>query len=294
VELAGIGLAEVELGLRDRAASRRAARSVETAAVRQNPLDWLARPGLIARGVVYGVIGILAIKVAVGSGGKATNQQGALQTIVQQSFGKVLLIAVAIGLAGYAGWRLLRAAIGQGSEEADSAFKRVAAAASGLCYGALCVVAVKILAGSSSGSGSTGGSNPSKTTAGVLGWSGGTAIVGLAGSVLLGVGLYQGYKGLATKFMDEAATEKMGPKIRDAYEILGVFGHVSRMVVFGLTGYGLLRAAIDYDPHKAVGLDGALRELANASYGPVLLGVVAAGLIGFALFSFADARFRKV
>src|SRR5205085_3116063 len=120
---------------------------------------------------------------------------------------KVLLIAMAIGLVGYASWRLLRAAAGHGSEEADSGFDRVAAAASGLCYGALCVVALKILAGSSSGAGSTGGSNPSKTTAGVLGWSGGTVIVGLAGSVLLGVGVYQGYKGFTAKFMDETATE---------------------------------------------------------------------------------------
>jgi hypothetical protein len=86
----------------------------------------------------------------------------------------------------------------------------------------------------------------------------------------------------------------MGQNIRGAYQVLGVFGYLSRMVVFGLTGYGLLRAAIDYDPRKAVGLDGALRELANASYGPVLLGVVAAGLIGFALFSLAEARFQKV
>jgi hypothetical protein len=271
----------------------RGARSTETAGSRQDSFDWLARPGLVARGVVYGVIGILAIKVAVGAGGKATNQQGALQTIVQQPFGKVLLIATAAGLGGYAAWRLLRAAIGHGSEEADSGFDRIAAAASGLCYGALCVTAVKILTGSSSGAGSTGGSNPSKTTAGVLGWSGGTIIVALAGGVLLGVGLYQGYKGLSAKFMDEAATQKMGRKTEKAYRVLGVFGHLSRMVVFGLTGYGLLRAAIDYDPHNAVGLDGALKELANASYGPLLLGVVAGGLIGFALFSLADARFRK-
>lgn len=284
----------MELSIEDRSASVRAAGRAETAVSRQDPFDWLARPGLAARGIVYGVIGILAIKLAVGSGGKTTNQQGALQTIAQQPFGKVLLIVTAIGLVGYAGWRLLRAVVGHGSEEADSGFDRVASAASGLCYGALSVVAVKILAGSSSGSGSTGGSNPSKTTAGVLGWSGGTIIVGLAGAVLLGVGLYQGYKGLASKFMDEAATEKMGPKIMTAYQALGVFGHIARMVVFGLTGYGLLRAAIDYDPHNAVGLDGALRELANASYGPLLLGVVAAGLISFALFSIAEARFRHV
>ena len=102
----------------------RAARSAETAFSRQGPFGWLARPGLVARGVVYGVIGILAIKLAVGSGGKATNQQGALQTIVRQPFGKILLIAMAIGLVSYAAWRLLRAAVGHGGEEADSGLKR--------------------------------------------------------------------------------------------------------------------------------------------------------------------------
>jgi len=78
------------------------------------------------------------------------------------------------------------------------------------------------------------------------------------------VGLYQGYKGLTAKFMDGTATERMGPETRDAYQVLGVFGHVSRMVVFGLTGYGLLGAAIDYDPHKAVGLE----ELSGSSPAP--------------------------
>jgi hypothetical protein len=66
------------------------------------------------------------------------------------------------------------------------------------------------------------------------------------------------------------------------------------MVVFGLIGYGLLRAAIDYNPHQAIGLDGALNKLSHNSYGPFLLGVVAAGLIGFALYSIADARYRKI
>src|SRR5437763_364676 len=77
---------------------------------------WLARAGLISRGVVYGVIGLLAIKVAVGSAGKAANQQGALQTIAQQPFGKAVLVVVAAGLAGYAAWRLLRAGVGHGTQ----------------------------------------------------------------------------------------------------------------------------------------------------------------------------------
>src|SRR3954452_17516826 len=113
----------------------------------------LARSGFVARGVVYAIIGVLAVKLAVGSEGEATNQQGALQAIAQQSFGKVLLIAVAVGLAGYSVWRLARAVTGRGTRERDSAGKRIAAAGSGLAYAALCIAAVKIISGGSSGGG---------------------------------------------------------------------------------------------------------------------------------------------
>jgi hypothetical protein len=122
---------------------------------------------LVARGVVYGIIGILALKLAVGSGGKATNQRGALETIPREPFGKALLIAMVVGLAGYAMWRLVRAGMGHGAQEQDSGLERVAGVASGVAYAALCVTAVKILTGASS----SGGSNsPKKTTGGVLNW----------------------------------------------------------------------------------------------------------------------------
>lgn len=169
---------------------RSAQRGGETVA-RRPEFKWLARAGLIARGVVYGVVGLLAVKLALGAGGKTTSQQGALKTIAHEPFGQALLIAVAVGLAGYAIWRLVRAGIGHGSQEKDSAFDRVAGVASGVAYAALCVTAVKILTGAGS---SGGASSPKKTTGGVLAWTGGTAIVGLAGAILIGVALYQGYK----------------------------------------------------------------------------------------------------
>jgi hypothetical protein len=252
-------------------------------------LGWLARAGLVARGVVYGIIGILALKLAVGEGGKATNQQGALQTISSQSFGELLLVLVAIGLGGYALWRLIRAAVGHGAEQQDSASDRIAALASGIAYGILCVTAVKILADSSTGSGT-----PKEPAAGVLGWSGGTVLVAIAGAVLIGVAVYQAYKGLARKFLEDAKTGEMSEGVEKGYTALGIFGHVARAVVFALIGYGLIKAALDYNPKEAIGLDGALRNLADASYGPVLLGLVAAGLAGFALYSIVDARYRKV
>ena len=261
------------------------------AVARRREFEWMARVGLVARGVVYGIIGILALKLAVGSGGKATTQRGALMTLAQEPFGKALLIATAVGLAGYALWRLVRAGIGHGTEQDDIRLQRVAGAASGIAYAALSVTAVKILIGASS----SGGTNsPKQTTGGVLGWTGGTVIVAVAGAILIGVALFQGYKGVSKKFLEDSKTREMSRAVKRGFTAIGVFGHLARMVVFGLIGYGLLKAAIDYDPRKAIGLDGALNKLSHNSYGPFLLGVVAAGLIGFALYSIADARYRKI
>jgi hypothetical protein len=252
--------------------------------------EWLARAGLVARGVIYAIIGILSIKLAFGSGGKTTDQQGALAEIAKQPFGKVLLVLMIVGLAGYAIWRLVRAAIGHGPEATDDTKDRISGLASGISYGILCITAVSILIGSGGG----GGNNPDKTTGGVLGWPGGQFIVGIAGLILIGVGLEQGYKGIKKKFLEQSKTEQMSEKVERSFTALGVFGHIARMVVFVLIGYFLLRAAIDFDPDKAIALDGALSKLAHVSYGPVLLGIVAAGLIGFAAYSVADARYRKV
>jgi hypothetical protein len=278
------------LGMQAPAAPARQARSKAERVARTKQFEWLARAGLAARGVVYAVIGVLAVKLALGDGGKTTNQQGALKTIAHQPFGKVLLILVAIGLFGYALWRLVRAAIGHGREEADDTKDRVDSAFSGFGYAALFVTALKILIGSGSG----GGSDPGKTAGGVLDWPGGTVLVAIAGIVIVGVGLQQGYKGVKKKFLEDSKTEEMSERVRKAFTALGVFGFLARMVVFGLIGYFLFKAAIDFDPGKAVSLDGALAKLGQASYGPILLGIVAAGLIGFGAYSFADARYRKV
>jgi len=254
-------------------------------------LGWLARAGLFARGVVYFVIGLLALELALGEGGSATDQQGAMKAISGQSYGKVLLVLLAVGLAGYALWRLVRAAVGHGAEQRDETSDRIAALASGITYVALCVVAVDILVGSGSSSSSQ---KAKETTAGVLGWSGGTVLVALAGLVLIGVAIYQAYKGISRNFLEDANTGEMSESVRKAYTALGVFGLVARAVVFALVGYGLLKAAIDYDPKEAVGLDGALRKLTETGTGPWLLGIIAVGLGGFALYSMADARYRKV
>src|SRR4051795_8252262 len=125
------------------AAQRRAHRAASSEEV-----GWAGRAGLAARGVVYAIIGLLALKLALGDGGKATNQQGALHTIARQPFGKLLLILVAVGLFGYAAWRGAWGAVGPVSAGDDDAKERVAGVVSGLAYAALCVTAIKILMGS--------------------------------------------------------------------------------------------------------------------------------------------------
>ena len=266
------------------------ARAQGEAVSRTPQFEWFARSGLVARGFIYGIVGVLALKLALGdAGGSTTSQQGALREIAQQPFGEWLLIATAVGLAGYATWRLLRAAIGHGPEAEDGTIDRIGGAVSGVGYALLCVTAVDILIGSQSSSGGT-----TQTTGGVLGWTGGVWIVGIAGAIVIGEGLYQGYQGVSKKFLEKSKTERMSARVRRTFTRVGIFGHLARMVVFVLIGYFLVKTAIDYNPEEAITLDGALGKLAHASYGPIVLGVVAAGLISFGLYSFADARYRKL
>lgn len=254
------------------------------ASARSSGFEWLARAGFVARGAVYLVIGILAINLATGSGSANPSQQGAMKTVAAQPFGRVLLIFIAAGLAGYASWRLVRALRG-----ADHGLDRVAALTSGVVYAGLCALAVEILLGADGGSG-----NAKSTTAGVLGWPAGTWLVGIAGAIFVGVGLYQGRRGVSKDFLDDSKTEEMSSSMRTWIASLGMVGYLARMVVFVLVGIFLIRAAVDYNPDKAVGLDGALAKVGHASYGPLLLGVVAAGLIAFGVYSLADSRYRRI
>jgi len=258
--------------------------------VRSPAFELLSRAGFVARGVVYAIIGVLALKLAFGHGGKLTNQQGALHTVAHQPFGKLLLTLVAIGLGGYSLWRLVRAAIGHGPEGADKGFDRVAALASGIAYGGMCVLAVEILMGAGGSSTTT----PKQAAAGVFGWPEGTWIVGIVGLVLIAVALYQGYRGITKAFLHDSKVEEMSPRMREWIGRIWTIGHLARMVVFGLIGIFLIKAAVDYNARAAVGLDGALAKIVHASYGPVLLGVVAVGLIAFALYSLSDARYRRI
>ena len=259
----------------------------------------LARTGLVAKGVSYGIVGLLAIKLAAGDGGKAASRPGALHTLAGQAFGKVMLALLALGLAAYAIWRFVQAvaeredpADGEAKGAAKKWAKRAGYVGRGLIYAGLTASSVKILLGSGGGQSQTGKAH--KTTAMVLSWPAGTWLAGIAGAVIVGIGLWNLYRGLARKFEDRWRTGEMGEQARKWGARAGVVGHAARGVVFSLIGIFLVKAAIDYNPKDAIGLDGALRKLAEAGYGPYLLGLTAAGLVAYALYCFVDARYRDV
>jgi hypothetical protein len=273
----------------DPVAATRTARSWGDRFVQTRTFAVLSRAGFVARALVYGIIGLLAFDLVLGYGGKITNQQGALRTVEQQPFGHLLLTLLAIGLGGYALWRLFRAALGHGREGADHGIERLGALGSGIVYAAMCAIAVQILVGPG-----TSGRSAKTTASDVFGWPGGRWLVGLAGVVLAIVAIYQFIRGVRKKFLDDSKTEQIPRPLLGWFETLGTIGHVARAVVFGLVSVFLIKAAYDYKANEAIGLDGALAKLYNGAYGSWLLGAVALGLIVFSVFCLVEARYRRI
>ena len=254
-------------------------------------VERLGRVGLVAKGVMYGVIGILAIKVALGGREESPDRQGALRTIAEQPFGKGLLVLLALGLAGYALWRLAQAFLDRDDEGEGlkGLAKRAGALGRAGWYGVLSVLTVSTLVGSGGG-----GGNEQKTTAGVFDRPGGRYLVYAAGLAFLAAAAFNGWRAVTAKFNKKLKQGEMSDEEEAAATGLGIVGHLARGVVFGLIGAYLVRAAWEFDPKKARGLDGALLELAQQPYGGWLLGTVAVGLLAYALYCFVQARYRDI
>jgi uncharacterized membrane protein YidH (DUF202 family) len=260
--------------------------------------SWLARIGLVAKGVSFGIVGVLAVKLALGHGGEATSRQGALATLADESFGKVLLVLLAFGFAAYAIWRFVQAFAereddeGEAKGEAKKWGKRIGYIGRGLIYAALAVTTVKLL--TNSGGGESQNEQARKSTATVLDWPAGRWLVGLVGLAIIGAGIWNLYRGLTKKFEDRWRSGEMSETERRWGGRIGFAGHLARAVVFGLIGLFITKAAVEYDPKESIGLDGALQKLVNTEYGPYLLGLTAVGLICYGLYCFVDARYRDV
>jgi Domain of Unknown Function (DUF1206) len=254
-----------------------------------------ARFGLATKGFSYILVAVIALRVAVEGDGQTESREGALKTLADEPFGWMLLALVALGFASYAIWQLVRAIFDRDREGDDpiGIGKRLGQAGKAVLYGALAVITASFLFGSESGS-SAGGQSEEKATAAVLDWPGGPWIVGAVGLAFIVAGAFNAYRALSGSFRDELREEQMSGAERPWYAAFGVFGHLARAVVFGLIGFFVLRAAYQYDPDEAIGLDGALQKLAGETYGPYLLGTVALGLAAYGLFCLVQAKYRDV
>jgi hypothetical protein len=257
-------------------------------------VEGLARAGLVAKGLSFGLVAILALNVAVRGEGDVEDRPGALHEVAQGPLGRILLGALAVGLAGYALWRLVLAVLGRKLEtgEPEGALKRIGDAARALLYGWLAFLCAELVLDADEPAGK--GNDEKELTARILDWPLGRWLVAAAGLAVAGAGAYNLYRALSGRFRKDLKEGQMGGEERRWYTALGVIGHAARGFVFLLIGFFVVRAAWEYDPKEAVGLDGALAKLAHAEYGPLLLGMTAAGLLAYALFCFVQARYRRV
>jgi len=231
--------------------------------------------------------------VAVVGRGEAPDRDTALRTVAEQPFGRVVLALIAVGFLGYAVWRLAQAVLGGGLEEDEDegVFKRISYAGRGLIFAGIFVSTVLLLLGVGGG----GDKNKEdQATRLLLDLPEGRYLVGGIGVAFLVAAGWNIYRGLSRKFREKLKLHKMSEAEDKGFSVVGTVGIVARGVVFGLIGVFLIKAAYDYDAKETVGLDGALSKVAHAPYGPFLLGVVAAGLFAFGLYSLAEARYREV
>ncbi|GAA0289275.1 DUF1206 domain-containing protein [Streptomyces polychromogenes] len=251
-----------------------------------------ARCGLATRGVLYVVVGVLALRIAFGRADKAADRTGALAELAGHPFGRVLVWAVGIGLAAMALWRLSEAVFGAAGPDGRKLGKRFASGARAAFYTVTAFSALSFAAGR--GGGSSGDAQSRDVTARVLAVPAGQWLVGAAGIAVAVGGVVVAVGAARLTFREEMDTARLSRGARLVVDALGVVGGVARGAVFTAAGTFLVYAAVSYDPGKAKGLDDTLRSFARTPAGPWLLVAVASGLLLFGLFSWATAVWRRV
>ena len=273
-----------------------------TATTRQTARRWrepLGRAGITARGVLYLLLGILAIQFARGeTSSDQVSQVGAFETLAEQPFGKFLLVALVVGLVALCLWRLIQALVGD-PVEGDEAKDRVEYFGKAVIYGALVATAIKVTSevwSGTSGSASSTTQQSGDAQSQQVAWSlfelpAGRWLVGILGVVLIAVSAYQAYEHtVQAKFMERLAPPGTTAK---GIEAMGRIGYAARSIVFAASGVFFIVSAVQYNPNESKGISGTLAEFAQNSAGQIVLWGVAIGFAIFGLFCFAEAAYRR-
>jgi hypothetical protein len=251
----------------------------------------MSRVGLVARGLLYLLIGWLALQVAFGGGGKEADRKGALQAVADKPGGPVVLWLMVAGFAALALWQFAEAVYGRPISGGDKPVQRLLSGVRGVMYAAGCAGTLGFLFGHHG----TSSDQQSKTlTARVMGEPGGRWVVLAIAAGFVVWGAVVIVNAVRRAFLDELKTAEMSDAARRFVQPFGIVGNTARGLVGLAVGAFLAYAAITFDPEKAHGLDGALREFADTPAGAWGLAAVAAGVLTFGLYSFCEARWRKV
>ncbi|WP_395691612.1 DUF1206 domain-containing protein [Nocardioides sp.] len=254
-------------------------------------MDRAARIGLVAYAVIYLLVGWLCVQLAFGDHEGRPSSQGAMRELLQQPFGEVLVWVVVVGMVFLVVWKGLEAAVGHRDERDDGkrTRKRVMSAFKAVLYAAVAISGFGIVT-HSSGSGGKGGSSTTTWTATVMGWPGGQLLIGAVGLAIIGYGGFQVWTAWTEKFAEKLDAEGRSGRSGRAYLAFGKAGYTAKGIAIGLVGALFVYAAVTHDAKKSGGLDEALLTVLQQPFGPVLLGLIGAGLACYGLFTLARAR----
>jgi hypothetical protein len=277
-------------------------RTVEQVAQRHPGLVTVGRLGWVAKGVVYGLLGVLAVPIALQGGHEArsgdaqqqeASQLGAVAEIAESSFGRPLLYLMAVGLVLYAAWRLVSVAL-PAESSAKALLTRVGYLISAAVYATLGWTAISFARRERSAGAESEDSRIEQFTRDVMANTAGRWLVGALGAAVVGIAVYFVMRGVKASFRDELEPRDVGPVGHQSIVTLGRVGWVGRGVVTGLVGWLLIRAAVDFRPDEAKGFDGALRAATGSAPGSILVGFAAVALIVYGIFCIVSAPRQRL
>lgn len=255
-------------------------------------LETLARLGYASKAAIYAIVGVLAILTVSSRGGRITDTSGALRVVLTRPFGEASLFVLAIGLCGYATWRLLDAAVDpdRHGTSAHGLITRIGNAIRGCIYGAVGLEAFRLLRGLRGSS----GNEARMWTARILGWPFGELAVALAGGVVAIYGISQIVQGIRGRHDAKLDWSAIRSDMRPAVQNICRFGVAVRGGLLVTLGVFLVRAAWRHDPNQAVGSRESMLRLAGLVEGRWFLALIAAGVLAYAVDQAVHARCRRI
>ena len=250
---------------------------------------FLARAGLTARGVIYILVGWVAVLVALGHSSREADQQGALQLLAGKSYGLVSLWLLGIGFASYALWRLSEAAFGV-TGEPPRAGPRLKSLARAVVYAGFSYLTFTVI----SGTARSQAGRQQDMTASAMQHAGGRILVGVVGLAVVACGIVLVVEGARKKFMKYLQTARMSTRTRRVVKLLGMAGTIARGLVFALAGVLVIDAAVTHRASDSGGIDKALLTLRGQPLGEFMMLLAALGLLVFGIYGLCEARWRKV